>query len=237
METSPKWIQPQRQRYLVELFVRDGLKCQQGHINCPIVEHYLHTSYKVSSVARLVEPDDRYIDTRCYNSNGEPLRDKQGNQLYITLYKSIKVVEAKHSLKTLYESESDTVIHNWRLDDKEARQAQWLSEQKAIHALGERQTNHLRGKFSTVSSDIWHSSQPLFYLEAIGIDGLKLKPFAKVKLAGSFTRLYINLDDSLRSISKNRRRKAIRYNKPLPQSINDKVTAKIFESVNHYYNS
>ena len=174
----PRWVKPDRQGYLVELFVRDGLKCQQGHINCPIVEHYLHTRYKVSSVSQAV-----YVP--CSEEDGTPIKDKQGNQLYITIYKPIPVIEAKLSLKTLYESESDSVIHNWRIDDKEAIQSQWLAEQKAIHSLGERQTSHLRGKFSTVSSYIWHSTQPLFYLEAIVIDGLRLKPFAKVKLAGS----------------------------------------------------
>ena len=58
-----------------------------------------------------------------------------------------------------------------------------------------------------------------------------------MKLAGSYQHLYIELGDSLRSVSKNRRRKAIRYNKPLPHSVNERVTQLINEAVNHYFNN
>jgi len=69
-----------------------------------------------------------------------------------------------------------------------------------------------------------------------GMDCLKLKPFAKVKLSSSYQHLYVDLGDSLRSVSKNRKRKAIRYNKPLPQSANDIVSKLIIEAVKDYLN-
>ncbi len=85
---TAKWSTPQRRIHLVKLFVESGLKCQQGHINCPILEHYLHTESKINSVAKAVQ-------MRCFNSNGDVLRDKQGNALYLTVYKSVPVVETK----------------------------------------------------------------------------------------------------------------------------------------------
>ena len=51
------------------------------------------------------------------------------------------------------------------------------------------------------SMDIFHDKQPLYYLEALGISGLKLQPFAKVKIASSYMRLYIDLGNSLRGNS------------------------------------
>ena len=94
----------------------------------------------------------------------------------------------------------------------------------------------LRGRFNNISSTIWHENQPIYYLESMGMDCLKLKPFAKVKLSSSYQHLYVDLGDSLRSVSKNRKRKAIRYNKPLPKSANDIVSKLIIEAVKHYLN-
>jgi len=66
------------------------------------------------------------------------------------------------------------------------------------------------------------------------MDCLKLKPFALVKLSSSYQHLYIDLGESLKNISKNRKRKAIRYHKPLPQSANDVVSKLIIEAVKDY---
>jgi hypothetical protein len=223
----PKWVTAKRQLYLVKLFLDGGLRCQQGHINCPIVEHYLHTEYKLSSVT---QAENR----PCYKADGEPLKDKYGNQLYITVYKSIPDLQTKHSLKTMYESKSDTAIKNWIVDDRERKQLDWLAERKAIHALNEKPYHN--GRFGSVSSVIWHESQPIYYLECIGMNGLTLQPFAKVKMAGSYFHLYVDLGDILRKVSKNRKRKAIRYNKPLGDSIQSQVNDLIMNSVQHYLN-
>jgi len=66
------------------------------------------------------------------------------------------------------------------------------------------------------------------------MNGLTCKPFAKVKIASSYYHLYIDLGDCLKSISKNRKRKAIRYHKPLPQSVDELINDKIANAVKHY---
>ena len=135
---------------------------------------------------------------------------------------------------TDYEAEIQRIMSYWKLDDREARQALWEVERKAIHALNEKPYHN--GRFGSVSSVIWHETQPLYYIEGLGMSGLTLTPFIKVKLASTYNHLYIDLGDSLRTISKNRRRKAIRYGKPLPNQINEIVSSKTSEAVLHYLN-
>ena len=134
-----------------------------------------------------------------------------------------------------YEVFIESLINDWKADDRETNALVWKNERKIMHALNEK-TLPMRGRFNGVSSDIWHDSQPIYYLESMGMDCLKLKPFAKVKLSSSYQHLYVDLGDSLKSISKNRKRKAIRYNKPLPQSANDIVSKLIIEAVKDYLN-
>ena len=134
-----------------------------------------------------------------------------------------------------YEVFIESLINGWKADDRETNRLEWKNERKNMHALNEK-TLPMRGRFNGVSSDIWHDSQPIFYLESMGMDCLKLKPFAKVKLSSSYQHLYVDLGDSLRNVSKNRKRKAIRYNKPLPQSANDIVSKLIIEAVKDYLN-
>ena len=130
-----------------------------------------------------------------------------------------------------YEIAIEHIIENWKEDDRE----NWKLEQKAIHSLGERRYP-IRGRFSNIAKDIFFDKQPLFYLEALGIDGLKLQPFAKVRIASSYFRLYIDLGDSLRSTSKHRRRKAIRYGKALPLEVEARVKELITLAVKDYLN-
>jgi len=53
-------------------------------------------------------------------------------------------------------------------------------KRKLMHSLHEKNLP-IRGRFNNISSEIWHNQQPVYYLESLGMDGLKLKPFAKVK--------------------------------------------------------
>ena len=134
-----------------------------------------------------------------------------------------------------YEVFIEGLIDDWKSEDREQAKLDWEAESKAIHSLGERRLP-LRGRFNNISQDIFHDRQPLFYLEALGIDGLKLQPFARVKIGSSYMRLYIDLGDSLRGISKNRKRKAMRYAKPLPKAVEARVTELVKAAVRDYLN-
>jgi len=226
--TKPKWITSERQTCLVRLFTESGNKCLLGHVNCPILEHYAHTERKLSSVAKAV-------DVRCFDSNGNVLKDKDGNELFITVYQSQPVIESETELVTQYELLSENAIDGWKADTRAQTRLDWLAERRDMHSLGERKAP-LRGRFNNISADIWHDKQPIFYIEALGMSGVTLTPFAKVKLSSSYMRLHVDLKDSLRGISKNKRRKAIRYGKPLPKSVDNRIADKVWESVKHYLN-
>jgi hypothetical protein len=127
-----------------------------------------------------------------------------------------------------YEVFIENLIKDWVKDDKAQSQAEWEAERKALHSLAERRYP-LRGQFSVISKDIFFTSQPQFYLEGIGISGLTFQPFAKVRLASSYMRLYIYLDDTLKDMSKNARRKALRYGR-LTETAYDRIR----QAVRHY---
>lgn len=107
------------------------------------------------------------------------------------------------------------LIHDWIADDKARREAEWKAERRIMHSLAERRMP-LRGQFSNIAKDIFFDKQPLFYLQGLGMSGLTFKPFAKVRLSSSFMVLYVDLGDTLRDFSKNRRHKIIRYGKGVP---------------------
>ena len=111
-----------------------------------------------------------------------------------------------------YENFIEDLISYWVSDDRAQKQAEWQAEQKAIHSLGERRLP-LRGQFSAIGKDVFYGDQPQFYLLGLGISGLTYKPFARVRLSSSFMHLHVNLGDTLKKVSKNKRRKAIRYGK------------------------
>ena len=132
-----------------------------------------------------------------------------------------------------YEVFIEGLIGDWKAEDRAQASLDWKAESKAMHSLGERRLP-IRGRFSNIANDIFHDKQPLFYIEALGMSGLKLQPFARVKLSSSYMRLYVDLGNSLKAISKNKRRKAIRYAKPLPQEVAVKVSKLVTLAVRDY---
>ena len=129
----------------------------------------------------------------------------------------------------------ESLIDDWKAEDRAQSRLDWKAESKAMHSLGERRLP-ISGRFNNISQDIFHDKQPLCYIEALGISGLKLQPFAKVKIASSYMRLYVELGTSLRILSKHQRRKAIRYGKELPKSIQERIAAKVSLAVRDYLN-
>ena len=128
---------------------------------------------------------------------------------------------------------SECLIKDWKLVDKEQSQADWEAQRKAFHSLGGR-TYPIRGQFSAVSRDIYAESQPLYYLEGQAVSGVTLTPFVRARIASTYVRLYVDLGEALRQVSKSKRRKAIRYGKPLPQNIRQAISKMVLEAVKDY---
>jgi len=132
-----------------------------------------------------------------------------------------------------YELFIEGLILDWKADDREARRLEYRLESIRLHSLAEPR-QPLRGRFSAISKDIWKSSQPLYYIEGLGISGLTLQPFVRVRLSSSYMRLYVTLGSALRGVSKSKRRKAIRYGKPLPKTVEQAINQLIKASVLDY---
>jgi hypothetical protein len=226
--TYPKWSTSERRSYLVKLWTKYGNQCLHGHTACPILEHYVHVESKLVYVP--------YAKTvKCVNTQGLPLKDDNGNQLYITVYPMRKVVENRIETDRLYELKSEDLIKYWIADDRERERYELELESKALHRTNDR-TLPLHGRFSGVSRDIYHDSQPLYYLEQLGISGLTFKPFAKLRLASSGTRLFVDISDVLKPLSKNARRKAVRYGKST-NALNNDIASTCYQAVKHYLNN
>lgn len=127
----------------------------------------------------------------------------------------------------------EPLIRDWKQIDREQDLTDWEAEQKVLHRLGER-SYPVTGRFSAISRVIFADSQPLYYLEGQAVSGLTLKPFVKVRIASSYMRLYIDLGEALRQVSKSRRRKALRYSKPFPREIEITIRRKVLEAVRDY---
>ena len=132
-----------------------------------------------------------------------------------------------------YELFIEGLIKDWIADDRAQSQAEWETERRQIHSLGERRYP-LRGQFNAIAQDIFFDSQAQHYLEGLGISGLTYKPFAKVRIASSYMRLMVDLGDTLKGVSKSKRRKAIRYGKALPPETQRRIDLLCSLAVRHY---
>jgi hypothetical protein len=132
-----------------------------------------------------------------------------------------------------YEVYIEALIGDWKAEDREVARLEWLNERRAMHSLGERRTP-VSGRFNNISMDIFHDKQPLFYVEGLGMSGLTLQPFARVKLSSSYLRLYVDISQAIKGISKNRRRKAIRYAKAFPREVEARMLQLVSLAVRDY---
>jgi len=132
-----------------------------------------------------------------------------------------------------YEVYIEGLIADWKAQDRQQDTADWQEERKRLHSLAERRYP-LRGQFSTIAKDIFFARQPLFYLLGLGVSGLTFKPFARVRLASSYVHLFVDLGDTLKGVSRAKRRKAIRYGKALPVEKQKEIEQVCRLAVTHY---
>ncbi len=154
----------------------------------------------------------------------EYLRDRKGWKL------DLMTGEFYHSD---YEKRINGLIKDWQAADREQDLAEWQAEQKRIHSLGEK-VLPLRGRFSAVSREVYHDAQPLYYMVGLGMSGVTLHPFAKVRIASSYLTLHIDLGDSLKRMSRNKRHKIIRYGASIPLDCERRVNSLIQSAVLHH---
>ena len=222
----PQWSTPERRDHLVGLWSKYGNRCLHGHYLCPIRDHYVH----VSPMAIETVTDVRLVP--CYDANGNRLKDSHGNEIHRKQYTiGIERVYATEHARLYDVKESELVAH-WIADDREARHYEQAAQRRILHHIPER--GALRGTFNAISRDIYFDSQPDYYVEGIGVSGLTQRPFAKVRLPSSFTRLHVDITDAMKGMSKNQRRKAKRYANALPVPVQVEVERACRAAVKDY---
>jgi len=232
-----KWSTPNRQANLIQLFLKSQGFCLFGYKPC-------RGNWQVTTRTLC------YYGTPCNSHNvDKPCRFKylaeadtpirQCKTLVVTLKHWHCAYNSNIACYKPYDCHyiaiEDYQIKEWVADDKSEAMRIWYREQRTLHDLGE-QREPIRGRFNNIGRDIFAGNQPVYYLEGLGISGVTLKPFAKVKLASSYLRLYVDLGNNLRGISKHKRRKAIRYGKELPLEVESKVAELVKLAVRDYLN-
>ena len=190
---SPKWSTPARKEYLVKLWTKYGNKCLLGHTACPILSHYVHYDSKM-----VVVPHAKAVP--CVDTQGNPLKDSQGNPLYMTAFELRKGYLRTKRIDRLYELKSEAIVKDWIAEDKKQANNNWKAEFEARHKADNR-VYPLHGKFSGIAQEVYYDSQPRYYLENLGFSGLTFKPFAKLRLASSNVRLFVDISGVLKPLS------------------------------------
>ncbi len=231
--SKPKWVTPERQAELIKLFLQSNGFCIYGHSPC--MGKWERKTVTVCSWGKCCSsPMENGKPCRYPPEDGKP-------QLPCEAYHAIKLnwhcaygdYPSYKPYECHYEIVQSRLIREWAQDSRSQTNAKWQRERQVLHALGEPRTP-IRGRFSGLTREIVLDNQPAYYLEGLGISGLTFKPFAEVRIASSYMHLFIDIGSSLNSVSKNKKRKAIRYGKPLPARVLDGIDLECNKAVRHY---
>lgn len=103
-----------------------------------------------------------------------------------------------------YERIQDMLRHEWAAEDREQRAYLCKLEQRRLHPR-----EYIRqGGFDSIMREVYLEHQPSHWPEGTAIDVLRQQPVAKVRVASSPVRLWVDIPPS-----KNALRKARRYGK------------------------
>ena len=204
----PQWAKPERRAHLVSLWQELGNRCLLGHPNCPELLHYLHHRKKAEVVAEAVKLP--VMD----KERGLP---KHGVYLDAHLIRRV-VVETSEWIGGLYFLKEGELIQDWVADDREERAALERLERARLH---QDETRFRRGQFDTLRRQSYREAHPVYHLEGIGVSALTRQRVAKVRIALTRVRLWVELP------SKSAQRKARRYSKGEAQSINQAIVQAV----------
>ena len=111
----------------------------------------------------------------------------------------------------IYHRKVENAIGGWVDNDRTEREAKWRMELERMHRVPDRKFR--QGRFDTIRRAEFLTQQPPYYLVATGVDALTFRPVAKVRIPSTYIVLFVDISPA--QVSKNARRKASRYGKPL----------------------
>jgi hypothetical protein len=220
----PVWATADRQRELVELFQRYGNRCLLGHRACPDASHYVY-----------LQPHTVYVNKPVHIpiTDGSGIKVVDGVVQTLTYYRTLKGTDYKPEMKRMYDVVEQNTIEGWRAEDRAKRDADWKAERAAMHRNANR-SYPVGGQFDAIAKDEFFATQPLYYRVGMGFSAVTLRPFAKVKLPSGVVELHVDIGDALKPVSKNARRKAIRYGRGLPLDVQSRIDHLCAEAVKRY---
>jgi len=127
-----------------------------------------------------------------------------------------------------YEFYVEELIRYWIAEDRAQAEAEWKAERERMHRGP---TRIRQGRFDTVSRAEFLARQPDYYLVGISVDALTFRPVAKVRIPSTYVHLFVDIAPAVERLSKNKRRKASRYGKPLPKETQETVEKLVQKAV------
>ncbi|MBI4330345.1 MAG: hypothetical protein HY673_03580 [Chloroflexi bacterium] len=184
----PLWATPPRRAKLVRLFDQCGGLCVHGHRPCPDPEH--HYEYFIDGI-------DAIRETR--ELIEEPVLSASSETGFVISKVPVPVLRKVHL---------PGLIDEWKAEDRNKTQAEWKRERRLMHQITDRKGWGRR--FDPIAREQFLLSQPPYQLEGVGVSGLTFTRVAKVRIASTNVRLFVDVAKS-KPLSKNQRRKLTRY--------------------------
>lgn len=227
---KPEWLTKEREAELIEVFETFGMppRCLHGHPLCRDVSHYIRVIPQRVWVSK--EKQIPVVD----HTTGIQKKDASGKPMALIVWQAEQVPgEPKAVVMRLHDAVTEQKI----IDFKEEDRALWQKIKAEMHKAPEAGWEKIRrGRWGTVSRDIYYSNRPVYVREKIGISATTFNPVAMVRIMDSNTIIPIELPPNIfKDISKNARRKAIRYGTPINKEREELISALIREGIREYF--
>jgi hypothetical protein len=206
-----------RQEALVQLFLKTGNRCLQGHKVCPIIDHYL--IYKGEQVSVAIE-----VDTDIYDRNHNPVYEN-GKRKTMKGWKVVARLIEHRDFTNLYETLSEQAITDWQADDRAEAKALWQKEQRRLHKMPDERG--WRRQFDPVAREQFMEQRGVYHVEAVSVNPLTHQRVARVRVSGTNVRLYVNIQRQGRSNGAKKR--ALRRAAQGVASVNDRLIKQAVE--------
>ncbi len=228
-DNPPAWANPARQALLVQLFTRSEGFCVYGHKACSgrWTEHKGQACHVTGGGCE--EPQASLCR---YHVERDKPRQTCDFRRWTTLTWACDYGHTCQApFASHYQNFADELVRYWQADARE----QAKLERQAEKRIDTGESGRLRGDWNETGRDVFHAEQPQSYIEALGMSGVTWTPFAKVRLPSSSVNLHVDLGDSLRKLSKHKRRKVVRYGKALPSEVQNRIELLVSRAVKRFW--
>ena len=229
-DKPPAWANPERQALLVQLFTRSEGFCVYGHKAC--AGRWMERKGQRCTAIGVGcdNPQQEECRFRIEPDKPRPVCDfrKWTTLIWRCAYghDSCEAPFANH-----YKNVENELVRYWQADARE----QARMERKRERRIETGEVGRLRGDWNETGRDVFYSEQPQSYIEALGMSGVTFTPFAKVRLPSSSVNLHVDLGDTLKKLSKHKRRKVIRHGRPLPPEVQNAIELLVRRAVRRYW--